>query len=106
MQLPISRADIITQMLDQLLEVIPQLTLSESSAEHTTDNPAELVAPRSHDIQLMREAFETLINNLPEDATGFFQQGMSEMDRLNYPDHVRVVMQEYTDQYLVNKVVH
>jgi hypothetical protein len=106
MQLPISRADIITQMLDQLLEVIPQLTLSESSAEHTTDNPAELVTPRSHDIQLMREVFETLINNLPEDTASFFQQCMSEMDRQNYPDHVRVPMQEYSKQYLVNKVVH
>lgn len=65
-----------------------------------------IVATRSHDTQLMRDAFETLITNLPQDAAGFFQQGMSEMDRLNYPDHVRVVMQEYADQYPVNKTVH
>ena len=54
----------------------------------------------------MHEVFETLIRNLPQDAASFFQQGMSEMDRLGYPDHVRKVMQEYAEQYPVNKVVH
>jgi hypothetical protein len=65
-----------------------------------------IVATRSHDIDLMHEVFETLIRNLPQDAAGFFQQGMSEMDRLGYPDHVRKVMQEYAEQYPANKVVH
>ncbi|HEY5733642.1 MAG TPA: hypothetical protein VIU36_02660 [Gammaproteobacteria bacterium] len=65
-----------------------------------------IVATRSHDTRLMHEVFETLIRNLPQDAASFFQQGMSEMDRLGYPDHVRKVMQEYAEQYPVNKVVH
>lgn len=65
-----------------------------------------IVATRSHDTGLMREVFDTLIKNLPNDAAGFFQQGMSEMDRVGYPEHVREVMQEYAEQYSADKVVH
>jgi len=65
-----------------------------------------IVATRSHNVELMREAFDTLIQNLPQDAAGFFQQGMSEMDRLGYPDHVREIMQEYADRHSPENIIH
>jgi len=57
-----------------------------------------IVATRTNDPQTMRRVFTELIKALPMDAPGFFKEGMSEMIRLNYPDHVRDVMQEYFDQ--------
>jgi len=65
-----------------------------------------IVATRSYNVDLMREAFDTLIRNLPQDTAGFFAQGMSEMERLGYPDHVREVMQEYADRYSPANIIH
>lgn len=57
-----------------------------------------IVATRTNDPKTMRSVFADLIKALPMDAPGFFKEGMSEMIRLDYPDHVRSVMQEYFDQ--------
>jgi len=108
-----------TQQLAELTRVLGSLMEACSiaiSSDLDNTNPGRpwrvlninrgIVATRSHDIDLMHEVFETLIRNLPQDAAGFFQQGMSEMDRLGYPDHVRKVMQEFAEQYPANKVVH
>jgi len=108
-----------TQQLVELTRVLGSLMEACSiaiSSDLDNTNPGRpwrvlninrgIVATRSHDTGLMHEVFEILIRNLPQDAAGFFQQGMSEMDRLGYPDHVRKVMQEYAEQYPVNKVVH
>ncbi|MDH5391700.1 MAG: hypothetical protein OEY11_00815 [Gammaproteobacteria bacterium] len=57
-----------------------------------------IVATRSHDIDIMRREFAELITAIPMDAPDFFKQGMSEMERLNYPQPVRDVMQEFYDQ--------
>jgi len=65
-----------------------------------------IVATRSHNVELMRDAYETLIKNLPQDAAGFFSQGLSEMDRVGYPDHVRVVVQEYADRHTPASTYH
>jgi hypothetical protein len=108
-----------TQQLAELTRVLGALMAACSiaiSSDLDNANPGRpwrvlninrgIVATRSHDTALMHEVFETLIRNLPQDAAGFFQQGMSEMDRLGYPDDVRKVMQEYAEQYPANKVVH
>lgn len=57
-----------------------------------------IVATRTNDPTTMRRAFAELIKALPMDAPGFFKEGMSEMVRLDYPEHVREIMQEYFDQ--------
>ncbi len=54
-----------------------------------------ITATRTHDVKLMREIFDKLVTTLPEDAARFFTEGIKEMERLNYPQHVRTVMQEY-----------
>ncbi len=58
-----------------------------------------IVATRTHKPEVMEEAFLALISNLPQDAPGFFARGMSEMERVGYPEHVRVIMKKYYDDY-------
>jgi hypothetical protein len=43
----------------------------------------------------MESVFEQLVFRLPEDAPGFFAEGMHQMDIIGYPDHVRNVMKTY-----------
>lgn len=57
-----------------------------------------IVATRTHDLDVMRSVFSDLIKAIPLDAPMFFNEGMSEMVRLNYPKPVCDLMQEYYDQ--------
>ena len=54
-----------------------------------------IIATRSHDTEVMEQAFEELIRNIPEEAENFFSQGVKQMEELNYPDHVRNVVERY-----------
>lgn len=65
-----------------------------------------IVATRTHQPDVMEEAFAVLVENLPEDAPGFFTQGMEQMDLLNYPPHVREVMNRYYRKWSVNRSLH
>lgn len=58
-----------------------------------------IVATRTHTPELMESAYKTLIKYFPDDAPKFFQKAMSEMDRLNYPQHVRNVVERYYAEY-------
>ena len=98
-------------MLVQLTTFIGQVAQACSDViQHDLDNvnPARpwrvmnlnrgIVATRSHDLELMRVVFTGLIQALPLDAPGFFKEGMSEMVRLNYPQPVHELMQEFHQQ--------
>jgi hypothetical protein len=65
-----------------------------------------IVATRSHDPATMEEAFTLLIRHLPEDAAQFFASGMQQMEALNYPAHVRQVMEKYHRQWTINRTLH
>ena len=65
-----------------------------------------IVATRSHDTQLMEQAFATLTRNLPEDAPRFFTEGMQQMDALDYPQHVREVMARYHREWNPDRSLH
>ena len=65
-----------------------------------------IVATRSHNIQHMERAFACLADALPEDAPGFFSEGMQQMDALNYPDHVREVMEKYHRKWNMDHSLH
>lgn len=54
-----------------------------------------IVATRSHRPALMTTAFDAVVDHLPEDAARFFEEGMAQMDALDYPPHVRAVMERY-----------
>jgi len=57
-----------------------------------------IVATRTYDPNTMRNVFSMLIKALPMDAPAFFKEGMSEMVRLNYPDHARDVIHEFYEK--------
>jgi len=54
-----------------------------------------IVATRSHDVAMMKRVFDAMINNIPVEAKQFFAEGMQQMEVVNYPPHVREVMQQY-----------
>ncbi len=65
-----------------------------------------IVATRSNEPALMEEAFDALVEHLPDETSGFFREGMEQMDALNYPPRVRAVMQRYYDQCRGQRVLH
>lgn len=54
-----------------------------------------IVATRSLNPELMVAAFDAIVEQLPEQAQRFFVEGMEQMAIIDYPDHVREVMQHY-----------
>jgi hypothetical protein len=65
-----------------------------------------IIATRTHQPDLMEEAFAALVEHLPDDAPGFFNQGMKQMDLLNYPPQVRAVMDRYHKKWSTNRSLH
>lgn len=65
-----------------------------------------IVATRSHRPALMKEAFESLIEHLPDEAPTFFREGMEQMDALSYPPQVRDLMQRFHEKWCDQRVLH
>ena len=65
-----------------------------------------IVATHTHNPRVMEEAFETLLQNLPEDAPAFFREGMGRMEALNYPPRVREVMERYYRKWCLQHTLH
>ncbi len=65
-----------------------------------------IVATRSHRPALMEEAFDAIAEQLPEQAPLFFREGMGQMEALDYPPHVREVMQRYYDRWCSGQRLH
>ncbi len=65
-----------------------------------------IIATRSYDKDLMEMAFKTLIEALPEDAARFFEEGVEQMHIINYPEHVREMMQQYYLMYGTPQTLH
>ncbi len=57
-----------------------------------------IVATRTHDLEIMRTAFDELLVYLPQEATSFFDEGIRELDTLDYPPHVRELIAYYQMQ--------
>ncbi|MBI3896821.1 MAG: hypothetical protein HY308_00830 [Gammaproteobacteria bacterium] len=58
-----------------------------------------IVATRTHDLVLMEQVFDELVDYLPDAASRFFAEGMQQMDRFDYPVPVREVMGRYFDRW-------
>lgn len=65
-----------------------------------------IIATRSHDVTLMRQAYDVLIKNLPHDARQFFKEGMVQMDVIGYPDEVRAVVEQYDRDWGSDSTLH
>lgn len=91
----------LASLINVITEVIPQ----EIKDDLDKSNPGRpwrvlnlnqaIIATRSLDPTLMEVVFEQLVFRLPDDAPGFFAEGMEQMDIIDYPDHVRNIMQTY-----------
>jgi hypothetical protein len=58
-----------------------------------------IVATRAHSLPAMEAAFGALIEYLPEDAPGFFRDGMAQIEALDHPAGVRAVIKKYYDAW-------
>lgn len=65
-----------------------------------------IVATRSHQPGLMEEAFAAIVECLPEDAPDFFRGAMEQMEALDYPPQVRVVVHRFYDQWCSQRTLH
>jgi hypothetical protein len=65
-----------------------------------------IVATRSHDPELIEEAYASLIKNLPQDARQFFKEGMQQMDVVGYPQEVREVVEKYDRMWGADSTLH
>ncbi|HEB82347.1 MAG TPA: hypothetical protein ENJ11_05750 [Gammaproteobacteria bacterium] len=65
-----------------------------------------IVATRSHNPELIEQAYDALIKNLPNDARQFFREGMQQMDIIGYPEEVREVVQRYNDMWGAGDSLH
>jgi hypothetical protein len=111
----LSRPAELRHLYDLLTEVVnavkPRISQDTESTDPTRPwrvlllNRA-IVATRSHQPLVMEEAFESLVEHLPDEAPGFFREGMEQMDTLGYPQRVRVVMQRYFDRWCGRRVLH
>ena len=91
--------------LTDVIDVIIDVSSADIKADLDKSNPGRpwrvlnlnqaIIATRSLDPKRMESVFEQLVFRLPEDAPGFFAEGMEQMDIIDYPDHVRNVMQTY-----------
>jgi hypothetical protein len=107
------------QLLEQLSAIIEQIIGAVSaliSQDLEKMNPGRpwrvlllnhgIVATRSHNTGLMESAFNLLASKLPEDATRFFNEGMQQMEALDYPPRVRKVMEKYHREWPVDRSLH
>jgi hypothetical protein len=61
-----------------------------------------IVATRTHDPHIMKQAFDELLVYLPNEAAGFFKQGIKEMDEQAYPAQVRQLIEFYQSKPTVS----
>ena len=65
-----------------------------------------IVATRSHNPELIEQAYDSLVKNLPQDARQFFKEGMQQMDIIDYPDEVREVVKRYNKMWGSESSLH
>ncbi len=65
-----------------------------------------IVATRSHNPELIEQAYDSLVKNLPQDARQFFKEGMQQMDIIGYPDEVRKVVERYNNMWGSESSLH
>jgi predicted house-cleaning noncanonical NTP pyrophosphatase (MazG superfamily) len=95
---------ILSDLMSKVVEAC-SLEIKQDKGESDPNRPWRLlhynraiVAIRTHDLDIMKQAFDEMLVYLPNEATGFFEEGMKEMDSQEYPAHVRQLMAFYQTQ--------
>ncbi|MFT4607530.1 MAG: hypothetical protein ACI9V8_000045 [Urechidicola sp.] len=61
-----------------------------------------IVATRTHNPEIMKQAFDEMLVYLPNEAAGFFNQSMKDIDEHEYPAQVRQLIEFYQSQPIVS----
>ena len=109
-----SRPQTMAELYIQCCELIE--ATSPSVGDSASGNPEHpwrllllnraIVATRSHNPELMEPAFDAIVEYLPQDAAGFFAEGMEQMAIIDYPAPVREVVRRYFVAYASPKRLH
>lgn len=65
-----------------------------------------IIATRSYQVELIEEAYQRLVDDLPSEAPRFFEEGMQQMELLNYPPVVRQVVEKYYNLWSRPRTLH
>lgn len=65
-----------------------------------------IVATRTHDPELIKEAYEAVIEELPDYARHFLAEAMGQMEAIGYPMQVREVISHYYQLVTAPRTVH
>lgn len=111
----ISEPHLLKQLFNYINEIIDCLSpsISQDLEKTNQDHPwrillinRAIIATRTHDTDLMKIAFDMLAESLPEEASGFFEEIVEQMHIVNYPDHVREVLQQYFLMHGTSHTLH
>jgi len=87
--------------INELIIAIPP-SITEDIKTNNPDRPwrilllnRAIIATRTLQTILMEPAFDSIVENLPEESAQFFEQGMEQMDLIEYPKDVTDVMRRY-----------
>lgn len=96
----------------ELVEAVSPLAYDETLAEEAL-KPWRLLllnraiaATRSHNPELMQQAFDAIVEQLPNEARRFFAEGMEQMAVVDYPKHVQELMRRYFLAYAAPRHLH
>lgn len=65
-----------------------------------------IIATRTLRPALMEPAFDSVVEQMPEDAARFFEEGMEQMESTGYPEPVREIMTRYYQAFGNNRILH
>jgi hypothetical protein len=111
----ISEPHLLKQLFSYVNEIIDSLNPSISQDLKNTDEDRPwrillinraLIAARTHNTEMMKIAFDMLAESLPEEASSFFEEIVEQMHIVNYPDHVREVLQHYFLMHGTSHTLH
>ena len=99
--------------MGEILDALPA-TVGRSEALHRDASDARrilllnraIVATRALSPTLMNSSFADVAEELPENAPGFFREGMEQVRIQNYPEEVSAVIERYHRDWPTRKVLH
>lgn len=65
-----------------------------------------IMATRSHRAELIEEAYQRIADALPEEAPHFFEEGMQQVERLNYPSGVKQMVEKFYNMWSLPRTLH
>lgn len=100
-------SDVMGELINAVSREVKQAGISPDSLKpwRILNINRGIIATRTHDPQIMEPVFDQLVHNIPDDACMFFEQGMQQMEELEYPIHVRELMDRYYRRYS-SRVLH